>query len=410
MLSVPNERFTTTNSSKHSLFIQLRTWLQKCDKDHNCMRRRNNKDLRLPTRILDIKPSDDPTSIRLHVVEEADQKKADKYRYLALSHRWGDKEPPWRTLQENILQRRMKGFKLDELPKTFQDAIEVTRELGIKYLWIDSLCIIQDNSDDWKQESERMHSVYASAYCTIAATSGLDSSAGFLAGIVPHENLLLQDEQGQPIVISTNVADFEKDVNQGGLSKRAWVMQERYLSPRTIHFTHSQIYAECGEGVCVGDNIFLQCNEETNKFFRLDPQFPNRLKVSGFAATLKFLLSMLEGYSQCDITKSSDRAIAISGLLTRIEQALPCSIYHGIFAWYLHRTLLWNRSNGQTTEKIRYELQSVPSWSWLAYPGPIEFCTSHLDYRSLDVLKNLRSTGGFEDHDLGDNEPWYKHF
>jgi hypothetical protein len=67
-----------------------------------------------------------------------------------------------RTLKENV-ERRMEGFKLDELPRTFQDAIQVTRELGIKYIWIDSLCIIQDDPVGWEQESKRMHGIYASA-------------------------------------------------------------------------------------------------------------------------------------------------------------------------------------------------------------------------------------------------------
>lgn len=102
------------------------------------------------------------------------------------------------------------------------------RAKEVKYstdLWIDSLCIVQDDEKDWEQESARMHAVYASAYCTIAATSALDSSASFLGGIAPNEIILLQDQSGQVIFISTNLAGFEKDANQAGLSKRAWVMQ-----------------------------------------------------------------------------------------------------------------------------------------------------------------------------------------
>jgi hypothetical protein len=249
------------NAPKPSLFRQLSTWLQKCDNNHKSIEEHSNKDLLtrllLPTRLLDTEPSHDPSNIRLHVVE-----KADDYRYLALSHRWAEsKELMQRTLKENV-EQRMGGFNLDDLPQTFQDAIQVARELGIKYIWIDSLCIIQDDTADWEQESTRMHGIYASAYCTIAATPSpdpnADPSAGFLGRLVPNEGLLLQDELGQVKYVSTNVADFEKDVKHGELSKRAWVMQERCLSSRTIHFTHTQVYGECGEGVCARDNIFLR--------------------------------------------------------------------------------------------------------------------------------------------------------
>jgi hypothetical protein len=106
-------------------------------------------------------------------------------KYTALSHRWGNdppkKEDPRHCTTYGNLSARLNGFSLSELPETFQDAVRVTRELGIGYLWIDSLCIIQWNADDWKREAGRMEDVFASAYCTIAATSAVDSNAGFLA-------------------------------------------------------------------------------------------------------------------------------------------------------------------------------------------------------------------------------------
>lgn len=81
---------------------------------------------------------------------------------------------------------------------------------------------------------------------------------------------------------------------------------------------------------------------------------------------------MLENYSRRGITKLSDRAVAISGLLDRIETILPCRIHHGIIEWYLHRTLLWRRVTGKAV-KIPYESREVPSWSWMAYSGPVVF-------------------------------------
>ena len=174
-------------------------------------------------------------------------------KYTALSHRWGEyppkKEDPRFCTTDDNLSARLNGFSLSELPKTFKDAILVTRELGIEYLWIDSLCIIQWNVEDWKREAGRMEDVFASAYCTIAATSAADSTVGFLARNTSTEYARVQDAAGNQVYICTHMDDFEKDVEEAELNKRAWVMQERVLAKRTIHFSANQTYWECGEGV-----------------------------------------------------------------------------------------------------------------------------------------------------------------
>ncbi|KAK8013498.1 hypothetical protein PG991_009091 [Apiospora marii] len=371
---------------------QIYTWLQRCDREHDCtqMHQHDTGNLKLPGRLLNVKPTKDPNALRLDVASEVKGN-----RYLALSHCWGkpigDQGPHWRTLPDNV-ESRMKGFKLGELPRAFQDAIEVTRALRIPYLWIDSICIIQGDEEDWNRESKRMEDVYASAYCTIAATAASNSMAGFLSGIENHQSLYVQDDHGEAIYISTNVADFDKDIakdvdkdiEEHSLNERAWVMQERFLSPCTIHFTRTQIYGECGHGIYAGDNIFLR----STKYFQLDPAFPSRLRDSGYAETWDFLKSMLENYSQRGITKSSDRAIAISGLLNRIEKVLrECRIYHGIIGWYLHRTLLWRRETGSASEKIEYK-SPVPSWSWMAYTGPVVF--SNDPFGKHDAFRDLQ--------------------
>jgi hypothetical protein len=201
----------------------------------------------MPTRVIDV---GDGYTARLLLTDK--DKISQGAHYVTLSHCWGDlSADKWNTTTGNE-DRRAKGFPITELPQTFQDAIRVTRELGQQYLWIDSLCIIQDDRKDWATESKKMEAVFQNAYCTIAATSAEDSTKGFLKR--PKEKelqyvIVPESSRGQVYICTSIDDDFDGDVMKGVLNTRAWVLQERALSRRTIHFTERQTYWECGGGV-----------------------------------------------------------------------------------------------------------------------------------------------------------------
>jgi hypothetical protein len=228
-------------------FALLRSWLELCDTTHACNQQDARSQGASPTRLIYVGHAN-PEVLRLYR-----PKKKECVKYTALSHRWGNHPPtednPRFCTTDSNVRARQNRFSLAELPKTFRDAVRVTRELGIEYLWIDSLCVIQWNKKDWKREAGRMEDVFASAYCTIAATSAVDSKAGFLARSKSTEYMRVQDTTGHQVCVCTHMDDFENDVEQAGLNKRAWVMQERVLAKRTIHFSANQTYWECGGGV-----------------------------------------------------------------------------------------------------------------------------------------------------------------
>ncbi|SCO54819.1 uncharacterized protein FFNC_15668 [Fusarium fujikuroi] len=259
----------------------------------------------------------------------------------------------------------------------------------VHYLWIDSLCIKQGPDGDWKDEAKSMEDVYSSAYCTLAATSAVDSNAGFLKRDA--SSVDLQDGSRRHIYMSTDTCDFDKEVEQATLNKRAWVMQERLLSCRTVHFGARQIYFECGDGVYCEDMTRLTSSNGKKKYFKLDPNFPHRLRTSGFRRTISFLQSFLEDYSKRGLSKPTDRAVSISGLAKRIERALSCEARYGVFGFFFHRSLLWQRSDLEKTERIEYkESDKVPSWSWVAYPGGIKFIDlEEVDYGKLYLFNKL---------------------
>jgi hypothetical protein len=222
----------------------MREWLRCCDDTHDCY----PKDLKsLPTRYLDVS-GNDYGIVRLVNLGRGHTGSG---KYAALSHRWGSPQlhAKFCTYKSNIadLQR---GFEITRLPKTFQDAVHVTRGLGLKRLWIDSLCIVQDDQDDWEAESKLMGHVFSSAYCTIAASCASGSSDGFLKSRPERTCVVMQGPPGDgTYCVCETIDDFHRDVDQGELNQRGWVLQERALSRRTIYFTKTQSYWECGGGV-----------------------------------------------------------------------------------------------------------------------------------------------------------------
>ena len=147
------------------------------------------------------------------------------------------------------------GIPSRELPQTFQDAITVTRRLQIRYLWIDSLCILQDSPEDWDHESVQMHHVYGNAYVTLAADDSRNSSQGLFRG--RHSSLATpsivvsawKEALTQKFIVIPR-RFWSESVAESPLNRRAWVLQERYLSPRIIHFGETQILWECKSRDC----------------------------------------------------------------------------------------------------------------------------------------------------------------
>ena len=233
-------------------FGLIRGWLDDCDTTHfkpMCRSSTNTKltlnaSPKLPTRLIHVGRNGEDV-VRLQ--ETRTESNGD---WIALSYRWGD-FPPFSTTRKN-LARHIAGMTLATLPRTFQDAIKVTRALGKHYLWIDSICIIQGEDSDFSFESKRMEDVYSGAYCVLAASCATDQRSGFLLPRVGRKYVALNsttDGKGGAIYVCSMIEDFRGHVLQGALHKRGWVLQEHALARRTVFFTEHQTYWECGHGV-----------------------------------------------------------------------------------------------------------------------------------------------------------------
>ena len=236
-------------------FGLIRGWLDDCDNTHFapvCKPLKDitppaNASIRLPTRLIYVGSDGDG------VVKLQEMRSEDTGDWIALSYRWGHC-PPFFTTRKNLISHIM-GMNLLALPRTFQDAIKVTRALGQKYLWIDSICIIQGDYGDFNHECKRMEDVYSGAYCVLAASCATDQRSGFLLPRVERDFVTLSSTKGDQgvedgkIYVCSTIEDFRDHVLQGALHKRGWVLQEHALARRTIFFTEHQMYWECGHGV-----------------------------------------------------------------------------------------------------------------------------------------------------------------
>lgn len=235
-------------------FSLLRLWLDDCDGGQ--MRHNECSGLsptRLPTRLIDVGREG---SYPLRLVETVEED-IGTVKYMALSHRWGDpaQHPIFDTRRHDdtgrgrTLARFKESIPYQELPATFRDAVITTRALGVRYLWIDSLCIIQGKDGDFNEEAKRMEDVFSGAYCVLAASRATGQSDGFLGARSPRNFVKFTRESKDSFYICEPIDDFEEHVLRGELNRRGWVLQERALARRTIYFTETQTYFECGSGI-----------------------------------------------------------------------------------------------------------------------------------------------------------------
>lgn len=221
-------------------FRIIRQWLQHCDKNHpQCQVQQKHV---LPTRLLDVGTATSP-AIRIYETQDGDT-----MQYIALSHLWGQ-GAHFCTRAHNIDEFKQ-AIDFGSLPETFQNAVVATRELGLRYVWIDSLCIIQGPGGDFEQEAEKMEGVYSAAYCVLAGCYSKGQSDGFLKRPPRDRDFVTVERPGlTPLYVCRFIDDFGRDVLDSSLSRRGWVLQEHALARRTVFFTGVQTYWECGDGV-----------------------------------------------------------------------------------------------------------------------------------------------------------------
>ncbi|KFY55224.1 hypothetical protein V497_07112 [Pseudogymnoascus sp. VKM F-4516 (FW-969)] len=332
-----------------TVFDIARNWLSKCTESHDLCKKSGN-DI-LPTRLISITGE----SARLVLTSEW----LARPRYATLSHCWGSGNAIKLTSKD--LDTYMEALPVERFPKTFKEAIEITKKLGIDYLWIDSLCIIQDSVDDWQNESALMGSVYGCSTITIAASSARDSSQGcfmkppyFSGGL----RARITDAGLRRVQDFRDMRAYDLSTINSHLATRAWTVQEKILSPRAIHFGNRGALWECKTKIA---SEYLPDGFPAHLFA------PLVIQRGEFQVRWPQIVSL---YSEANLTFGKDKLPALSGVARLGYNETGDQYLAGLWKSKLEEQLCWCQYGSALRPRPPWR---APTWSWASIDGPVSW-------------------------------------
>ncbi|RYP40070.1 hypothetical protein DL766_000094 [Monosporascus sp. MC13-8B] len=380
-----------------------KTWLDTCRESHpDCL---TVAAAELPTRVIDV---GEPGSSRGPRLVETQRRSG---RYAALSHCWGGKINPVLTAQ--TLGTFLASLPYAELPANFRDAITITKRLGLRYVWIDALCILQDSKSDWEVELKHMGPVYRDAAITISASASTRSTDGILkrAEDTPSPepvSLSVSADEGAQQEVLVSMKDFSEENLarldlSGPLASRGWTFQESVLSSRVLYYGKRQLYWRCRQGYQAADGVPPGVPYPDNSHY---PAFSTLLSSDCGAPPDSFdvnrLLTdyyeMVMSFSYRKFTYDSDKLPALSGIAQRIHKVLGGEYLAGLWSADFNRGLLWF---GDTFICEHVSEYLAPSWSWAVTNDMI--CIDREPLKSNDIAAQLI------EYDVEPRNPTYPH-
>lgn len=373
-----------------------RYWYQQCLSHSTC--RKWRQDSRgLPTRLVRIwKPGNDSPDFISAQLCETKNLPLDTV-YVTLSHLWGDNQIF--QLRKGNNQDLRRSIPFDQLPRVYQDAMNISTELGINYIWIDSLCIIQDSKEDWVYEARRMGDVYQYAACNISA-AGYQKSTSLerLVGEI--------GRSGDPLLFADCVLDFQNTrethlfkglyvraeeaalrvaVDGSVLNSRAWIAQERALSPGIIHFTPELMWWECNH--CFANEGFpttTTSHETAEQFF--EPCKIRSLTVQSDPEDIyAFWRDFIAHYAGAELTYERDRFPAAVGIARTLSELVNDNFVAGFWEGDIIRSLIMERG----VFKDIPTTWRAPSWSWASLRAGY-FSRDDMDSSKAQTLSGVK--------------------
>ncbi|KAJ3507764.1 hypothetical protein NLJ89_g6119 [Agrocybe chaxingu] len=357
----PSKTFFVRLINNRIDFAMVRNWLTMCETWHggHCTSKAEmlDKDLNDPA-------TEIPSFRVIDVVDNCIIPAPSKCKYAVLSYVWGKIDPDTilRNLKNIVNELEKPGVLVsqenyDRIPKTIRDAMWVTRELGLRYLWVDSLCIVQDDNEQGGSKMQaiaKMGLVYGAAYITIIAGTGTDANAG-LPGV--HADSRGVDQAAEQLLPGLRLGfkpKWQDHIPGATYFTRAWTFQEQQFSRRSLVFIGGQVVFRC-----------MQTDQ-----WREDVVFEERRSRYGSTARsardvddIGKYEGLLQSYSGLSITFESDIYHAFAGMIRFIQRELKANLVHGLADAYFDWSLLWTALAPQERRKC------APSWSWSGWKG-----------------------------------------
>ncbi|GAW23391.1 hypothetical protein ANO14919_129490 [Xylariales sp. No.14919] len=384
----------------------IQTWIAHCGTKHeHCYKAPTF----FPSRVIDVQDAElgivrlrdrENIATALHDGQDAPESTVAAYPpYWTLSHRWGDPKDILQ-LTEDVEENFRNSISISDLSPTFRDATLLVRRLGFRYIWIDSLCIFQDSLSDWQQEAQNMVNIYRSSYCNISAAGASHDPAKeglfrekqlskrLLYPFVVKANLRSATHDDGPWMVWNDSA-WVDEVENAPLSTRGWVVQERFLATRVVHFTRNQIFWECLESIHCGvdpDSSLMTIGTEERTCSRTTDYKSSRLQVESYKTNqggpgygsidtgpsgFQFHRGwgvIVSAYIHCHLTKESDRFIAMSGIAKTFQGTNGDTYIAGLWKHTIHTDLAWESKASLGTPAKRSDFYA-PTWSWASVIG-----------------------------------------
>ena len=309
-------------------------------------------------------------------------------RYVALSYIWGDGKP-YKTDIANAQSHYIKGgiqAIVGKLPRVIQDAISLVQAIGERYLWIDSMCIIQDSPTSWDLNSQLMDIVYGAAHLTICAADGEDAGAG-LQGISPSKRIFTQHIEAYDLGSAPSIDlmvsyPAEAFIRQSKWNTRAWTFQERMLSKRCLIFVGGRIYFQCQTTTMCEDIV----SEDPNAGWSLElVQAPTQKLAELSIRPIQFYATSVELYTSRQLRFENDILSAFNGIGNLMGKTLAANMIYGLPSSHFDWALLWEtRETDPKILSIKHrEPGKFPSWAWCGWIG------SQMTYKHATVAGTL---------------------
>ena len=369
-------------------FLSVKSWIRECTENHELCNTAGafseGSPPKLPKRVLDLGTNvlDSGESIRLRSnVEERDE-------YVCLSYCWGD-IPILKTTSENISEHE-NNVAWSSLNKTFQDAIRVTRALGIRWLWIDALCIIQDDRADWALEAAKMALIYENSLITLAATGSKDGNGG-LFNLDGDRELIRSVRGTETGSLRVRCDDFcyrgrTRPLNPDMYPTmyRGWCYQERLLARRVLHFGRQELFWECKSlSTCecqlhedqpdlglpkayehlMKDQLDSILHNPKLELRSIQPEDPSQVSQWHQIVTR---------YTRLGLKYPSDRLPAISGIAKVVQRERDGTRYlAGVWKDAMPADLTWFVNLYEPSDRAAE--WRAPSWTWAAVDQAVDF-------------------------------------